>query len=117
LGDSVDGSIFRDLNFKTTLSESEFEDFVDFAMTFFGREVEFSNLILSSDSEVHVSLCNESRNVRCGEKNEGESMVSDQSDVEPIVAMELYIYQMGISTRSRRERGYSPAPRRRSRHG
>jgi hypothetical protein len=66
LGDSVDGSIFRDLNFETTLSESKFEDFMDFAMTFFGGKVEFGNLILSSDSEMNVSLSHKSRNICCG---------------------------------------------------
>jgi len=66
VGDIVDCSIFRDLDFKTTLSESKFEDFVDFAVTFFGREVEFGNLILSCDSEVHISLGNKSRNICSG---------------------------------------------------
>jgi|SRR5271169_816797 len=35
-------------------------------------------------------------------------MVSDQSNVESIVAMELYIYANGMSTRSRRRRDSHP---------
>lgn len=70
---------------------------MDFAVTFFGREVELDNLILSSNSEVYVSLSNKSWDIRCRQKDESKSVVSDERNVEPVVAVELYIYKSRMS--------------------
>jgi hypothetical protein len=58
------------LHLQRTFPESEFEDLVDFAgLVVVGFE--FGDLVLASDAEVDVALCDESGDVGGREENEG----------------------------------------------
>ena len=85
---------------------------MDLPVPFLGRVTEFGNLVLPCYSEMNIAFGHKTRNIGCGEENERQWMILDESNVQSIMAMELEIYaqlcanaQEGTSSKEEVETG------------